>query len=86
VTPAEYAALSSRAEVLCSDAEPHIRHDVVPILPHTEPGLRKVFVCIGVGCCQACDGTGASGDDAVPSGQCWDCRGTGHAHEGPCTP
>ena len=31
------------------------------------------------GCCSACDGTGAGVD-----GPCWDCRGTGHPHEGEC--
>lgn len=38
------------------------------------------------GCCSACGGTGNSGDDATPGGQCWDCRMTGHAHaqDSPC--
>ena len=38
------------------------------------------------GCCGACDGRGR--DLAAPEtgGQCWDCRGSGHAHVGPCSP
>jgi hypothetical protein len=33
------------------------------------------------GCCTCCDGTGVSGDTAVPGGLCWDCRATGHPHD-----
>lgn len=36
--------------------------------------------CSVDGCCDACKGTGYSGDTAVPNGMCWDCRGTGHPH------
>lgn len=35
------------------------------------------------GCCDSCGGTGTS-DDASTSGKCWDCRGTGHPHDGVC--
>lgn len=37
-----------------------------------------------MGCCPSCNGSGFSGDDAVPGGLCWDCQGTGHAHAGRC--
>lgn len=37
----------------------------------------------GRGCCDGCQGTGISGDQQT-GGKCWDCRGTGHAHDGPC--
>jgi DnaJ-class molecular chaperone len=32
------------------------------------------------GCCPTCDGTGAS-SDIETGGRCWDCYGTGHAHD-----
>lgn len=32
------------------------------------------------GCCDSCDGTGSSLTPET-SGQCWDCRGTGHPHD-----
>lgn len=30
--------------------------------------------------CDSCQDTGYSGDEAVPGGRCWDCRGTGMTH------
>lgn len=30
--------------------------------------------------CDSCQDTGYSGDQAVPGGRCWDCRGTGMTH------
>lgn len=47
---------------------------------------REVVVALSVeGCCGACSGTGVSGEIET-NGLCWDCRGTGHAHAGPCEP
>ena len=39
-----------------------------------------------VGCCSSCSGTGSGGPGAGPetNGRCWDCRGSGCAHDGPC--
>lgn len=37
------------------------------------------------GCCDACNGTGMSGDPDT-GGKCWDCRSTGCAHTDPCEP
>lgn len=37
-----------------------------------------------LGCCTSCNGTGYSGDSAVPGGMCWDCKATGHPHAGSC--
>jgi hypothetical protein len=38
------------------------------------------------GCCGACDGRGHDISAPETGGLCWDCRGTGHPHLGPCTP
>lgn len=35
------------------------------------------------GCCVSCKGTGAS-VDIETGGRCWDCLGTGCAHDKPC--
>lgn len=35
------------------------------------------------GCCYTCNGTGTS-FDIETNGQCWDCYGTEHVHEGEC--
>lgn len=40
---------------------------------------------VGAGCCTACGGTGKDVTAPETGGQCWDCRGTGHPHEGDCT-
>jgi hypothetical protein len=36
------------------------------------------------GCCGACGGDGVDPSAYESNGQCWDCRGTGHAHDGRC--
>jgi len=36
------------------------------------------------GCCDTCGGTGKSYDPDT-NGLCWDCRGTGHPHDGKCS-
>jgi hypothetical protein len=36
------------------------------------------------GCCGACDGYGRDASAPETGGMCWDCRGTGHAHDGRC--
>lgn len=33
------------------------------------------------GCCASCTGTGEDVSAVETGGKCWDCRGTGHAHE-----
>lgn len=82
---AEYEQLAPGSEVLCGNPDKHEPHDVVPIIPGLARGVRKVFRCIGnLGCCPTCKGTGNDGSPDT-GGQCWDCRGTGHCHEGPCT-
>jgi superfamily II DNA or RNA helicase len=35
--------------------------------------------------CSECNGTGVGGDEAVPNGGCWDCRGTGLYNGGECS-
>jgi hypothetical protein len=36
------------------------------------------------GCCGHCDGFGSDPSAPETGGLCWDCRGTGHPHLGPC--
>lgn len=38
------------------------------------------------GCCTPCEGWGLGGPASGPDtrGSCWECRGTGHSHGGPC--
>ena len=38
------------------------------------------------GCCTPCEGWGLGGPASGPDtrGRCWECRGTGHPHDGPC--
>jgi hypothetical protein len=36
------------------------------------------------GCCGGCGGDGVDPTAYESNGQCWDCYGTGHAHEGRC--
>lgn len=49
------------------------------------PRVRKdLGVKIKQGCCGHCDGYGGDASAPETGGMCWDCRGTGHPHTGPC--
>jgi superfamily II DNA or RNA helicase len=51
------------------------------------PTYRKVLEHFGAlpAKCSECNGSGHSGDSAVPGGQCWDCRGSGFYNGGQVT-
>ena len=58
------------------------QHEHVWTEDHTVAGHASI-ADMPQGCCTTCGGTGTSGD-VETNGQCWDCRGTGHTHDGPC--